>query len=178
MGDMIKGLPPLEGEPLFGPGAPRRRNSLLDFCRIQAEPVHYTVFLVEDDTDARGALLQSLQRSPYIHNVHWFDNGDAMLRHFVKEGYCSGKLLHNIPTIVLLDASLPGTASMEVLKRLKENPLTCNIPVVVMTDEYSDGLAAEAQKNKANAFIMKPASLARIHEVMQTGSSWPGIKSS
>ncbi len=60
---MIKGFPGGDAEPLFGPGAPRRRSSsLLD--GLKAEPVTYTVFLVEDDTDTRGLMLQSLQRSP------------------------------------------------------------------------------------------------------------------
>lgn len=173
MGDMIKTFPGAEAEPLFGPGAPaKRKSTLLDGLR--PEPVTYTVFLVEADTDARGPMLQTLQRSPFIHNVHWFNNGDAMLKHFVEEGYCSGRMFHHIPTIVLLSASLPGTSGMEVLRRLKQNPLTGCIPVIMLADEHSDELAAEALKLKASAFVVKPLSLARVHEAMQSGSSWQG----
>lgn len=177
MGEMIKGFPSTGGEPLFGPGAaPRRKNTLLDECRLKPDPVTFTVFLVEDDTEARGMMLQTLQRSPFIHNVHWFNTGDAMLRHFVQEGYCAGKLLHNIPTMVLLNATLPGTPGMEVLRRLKENPLTGGIPVIMLADEVTEDFAAEALRFKADAVMMKPVNLARIHEVMQSGRIWTGPK--
>ena len=42
------------------------------------------------------------------------NTGDAMLRHFVQEGYCAGKLLHNIPTMVLLNTSLSGYPDLNV----------------------------------------------------------------
>ncbi len=176
MGEMLKGFPVGDAEPLFGPGASRRKgSSLLD--GLKAEPVTYTVFLVEDDTDARGLMLQTLQRSPFIHNVHWFNNGDAMLRHFVQEGYCNSRLFQNIPTIVLLNTTLPGTCGFDVLKRLKENPLTAGIPVVMLSEEYSEDIAAEAMRLKASGLVIKPLSLARVHEAMQTGASWPGTRS-
>lgn len=176
MGEMIKGISagPLtpDAEPLFGPHAHRRKATMLDMFRGGAEPLNYTVFLAEDNRDARGAMLQVLQRSPYICNVHWFDNGDAMLKHFVQEGYAAGRLFRNIPTLVLVNEKLPGINGLDVLRRLKENPHTANIVVALMTDDYTSALAAEAQRLKANALLAKPLSLARIHEVMQTGSGW------
>lgn len=175
MGETIKGFP-ADAAPLFGADAPRRRSTLLDFCRVKPEAVNYTVFLVEDDTEQRGHMLQTLQRSPFIHNVHWFNDGDAMLRHFVQEGYCTGRVLHQIPTIVLLNTSLPGTSGMDILRRLKENPATSGVPVVLLCEEYSDGLASDAQRLRAAALLVKPLSLARVHEVLQNGSSWQGEK--
>ena len=137
------------------------------------EGTKYTVFLVEDDSTDRNIILQTLQRSPYVHNVHWFDSGDLMLRHFVHEGYYNGNVLQNIPTMVLLDVALPGTDGMEVLKRLKENPLTCEIPVVMISGNVTDTAARAAFKLKANGFIPKPLHLERVHEVMFTGWGWP-----
>ncbi len=100
-----------------------------------------------------------------------------MLRHFVQEGYCNSRLFQNIPTIVLLNTTLPGTCGLDILRRLKENPLTAGIPVVMLSEEFSEDLAAEAMRLKASGFVVKPLSLARVHEVMQTGSSWPGTRS-
>lgn len=137
------------------------------------ELVKYTVFLAEDDSLDRNTILQTLQRSPYVHNVHWFDTGDRMLKHFVYEGYYSGTLIHSIPTLVLLDVSLPGTNGMDILKRLKENPLTCEIPVVMITGNMAEDAARTAYRLKANAFMVKPLHLDRVHEVMFTGWSWP-----
>ena len=134
----------------------------------------YTIFLVEDDSDDRNITLQTLARSPFVHNVHWFESGDSMLKHFIHEGYYSGTLIHHIPTLVLLDIRIPGTDGMQVLKQLKENPLTRDIPVIMFTGHVSDEKAQEAFKLQANAFIGKPLHLERVHEVMLTGWSWPG----
>lgn len=134
----------------------------------------YTVFMVEDDNDDRNIMLQTLTRSPFVHNVHWFESGDKMLEHFMHEGYYSGTLIHHIPTLVLLDLRIPGTDGMEILKKLKENPLTSDIPVIIVTGNVCEKMAQEAFDLRANAFIGKPLHLDRVHEVMLTGWSWPG----
>ena len=134
----------------------------------------FTVFLVEDNSDDRNIMLQTLTRSPFVHNVHWFESGDKMLEHFMHEGYYSGTLIHHIPTLVLLDLRIPGTDGMEILKKLKENPLTSDIPVIIVTGNVCDKKAQEAFDLQANAFIAKPLHLDRVHEVMMTGWSWPG----
>lgn len=139
------------------------------------ETHRYTIFMVEDDSDDRNIMLQTLTRSPFVHNVHWFESGDQMLEHFMHEGYYSGTLIHHIPTLVLLDLSIPGTDGMEILKKLKENPLTNDIPVIIVTGNVCDKMAQEAFDLQANAFIGKPLHLDRVHEVMLTGWSWPGM---
>jgi CheY-like chemotaxis protein len=133
----------------------------------------YTVFLVEDDSTDRNMILQTLQRSPHVHNVHWFESGERLMKHFIHEGYYSGTLIHTIPTLVLLDIALPGAGGMEILKRLKENPLTSDIPVIMVTGHISDDTARESYQLRANAFIAKPLHLDRVHEVMFKGWSWP-----
>ena len=156
-----------------GASATPGRDRFLGRFGKNTEVAKYTVFLVEDDSLDRNIILQTLQRSPYVHNVHWFDSGDLMLKHFVHEGYYNGNVIQNIPTLVLLDVALPGTDGMEILKRLKDNPLTSEIPVVMITGNVTDTAARAAFKLKANAFISKPLHLDRVHEVMFTGWSWP-----
>ncbi len=133
----------------------------------------YTVFLVEDDSSDRNMILQTLQRSQHVHNVHWFDSGERLMKHFVHEGYYSGTLIHNIPTLVLLDIALPGAGGVEILRRLKENPLTSDIPVIMITGSLSDEAARESFRLRANAYVVKPVHLDRVHEVMLKGWSWP-----
>lgn len=162
----------IAGEAGTGPSAPVKVPfDETDGPRTDA--TKFTIFLVEDDSGDRNIIIQTLQRSPFVHNVHWFDSGDRMLKHFVHEGYYSGAFAQHIPTLILLDVRLPGTDGMEILRRLKENPLTSGIPVVMVTGHVSDDQAAAALKLKANAYIGKPLHLDRIHEVMRKGWSWP-----
>jgi CheY-like chemotaxis protein len=159
------------GEP--GTVRPPAKDRLADRYGKNPELTKYTVFLVEDDSMDRNIILQTLQRSPFVHNVHWFETGDRMLKHFVHEGYYSGNIIHNIPTLVLLDVALPGIDGMEILRRLKENPLTCEIPVVMVSGNATESQTLAAFRLKANAFISKPLHLDRVHEVMFKGWSWP-----
>lgn len=133
----------------------------------------YTIFLVEDDPDDRDQMYTTIKKSSMVHNVHWFESGDDMLRHFVREGYYNSTFLHTIPTMIMLDIALPGTDGLNVLKKLKDNPLTKDIPIVMVTGHVSDETTTEAFRRHANAFIAKPLQLDKLHDVMLRGTSWP-----
>jgi len=133
----------------------------------------YTVFLVEDNPDDQEFILRTLTRSPYIYNVHCFQNGTQLIGHIAREGYYAGSLIHTLPTMILLDLHLPGPSGMDVLRELKDHPLTADIPVVIVTGDVSQESAMEAFRLKANAYIAKPLHLDHIHEVMNTGWGWP-----
>jgi len=133
----------------------------------------YTIFLVEDDPDDRDLMCQTISQSSMVHNVFWFDSGESLLKHFYEKGYYASSLLHHIPTMILLDIAIPGMDGLSVLKRLKDNPLTKDIPIVMVTGHVSDETTTEAFRRHADAFIAKPLHLDKLHEVMLSGTSWP-----
>lgn len=133
----------------------------------------YTIFLVEDDPDDRDLMMSTIKKSSMVHNVHWFDTGESLLKHFYDKGYYASSLLHHIPTMILLDIAIPGIDGLSVLKRLKDNPLTKDIPIVMVTNHMSDETTTEAFRRHADAFIAKPLHLDKLHEVMLSGTSWP-----
>jgi CheY-like chemotaxis protein len=138
----------------------------------------YTVFLLEDDSDDRRQAVHTLKNSPFIYNVHCFDNGDAMIKHFAGEGYYSGSVMRRIPTLIMLDVHVPGTDGLEILKDLKEHPLMKDIPVIILTGDASNRIALDAYKLNADAFIKKPLNLDHIHDVIKRGWSRKPRKSS
>lgn len=58
------------------------------------------------------------------------------------------------PNLILLDMWLSGEDGRDICKKLKENEITRNIPVVIMS--ASRGLEETAIQSGANAFIAKP----------------------
>jgi CheY-like chemotaxis protein len=133
----------------------------------------FTVFLVEDDSDDRRQAFQELIKSPYIQNVHCFESGDKMIEHFIAEGYYSGNLIRYLPTLIVLDIHIPGNNGIEILRELKNHPLTDNIPVIILTGDTSDELELEAYKFKANAFVTKPLDLKQVHKIIGADKNIP-----
>lgn len=59
------------------------------------------------------------------------------------------------PDIILLDIMMPKLHGIDVLKKLKENPLTQNIPVVLLTNLGNDRIIKEAFKLGARGYFLK-----------------------
>ena len=133
----------------------------------------YIVYLVEDDLDDRKQMLHTLRMSPYIADIQCFSTCDQLIAHFIKEGYYSGNLMRYIPTLIMLDIYMPGTNGIEMLRNLKEHPLTREMPVIIVTGDTTHERARDAFKFKANAFLQKPLSLDHVHKVFETGWDWP-----
>jgi CheY-like chemotaxis protein len=165
------------------PIAKPEENAILSGLRHPPEDMYYenpqklagqyTVFLVEDDADDRLQMISALKKSPYIYNIRCFGSGQDLKQHLVEIGYFSNALLHNIPTLVLLDIHMPGASGLRVLQDLKSHPITRDIPVIIVTGDTSVEMTLDAYRHKANAFVSKPIHLDFIHEVIYKGQGWP-----
>jgi len=60
------------------------------------------------------------------------------------------------PDLILLDINIPKINGLEVLKKLKQNEATKSIPVIMLTTSSSQKDVAQAYKNYANCYIVKP----------------------
>jgi len=60
------------------------------------------------------------------------------------------------PDLILLDINIPKINGLEVLKTLKQNEATKSIPVIMLTTSSSQKDVAQAYKNYANCYIVKP----------------------
>ena len=100
------------------------------------------ILLVEDSKFLRLATERALTRAGY--QMSTAGDGDEALR-LANE---------NRPDLILLDMLLPKMSGPDVLKALKENPVTRLIPVVVMTG-LSQKNAARLENDGAIAFLEK-----------------------
>jgi two-component system response regulator len=63
------------------------------------------------------------------------------------------------PQIILLDLNLPKVSGHDVLAKIKTNPETCRIPVIVLTSSRAEADIRRAYEAHANAYLRKPATL-------------------
>jgi len=63
------------------------------------------------------------------------------------------------PDLILLDLNLPKVSGHDVLARLKANPQTMRIPVIVLTSSRAESDVRRAYDSHANAYLKKPSTL-------------------
>jgi CheY-like chemotaxis protein len=75
----------------------------------------------------------------------------------VMEAALPGAAWH--PDLILLDLNLPKINGHDVLARLKANPQTTRIPIIVLTSSRADADVRRAYDAHANAYLKKPSTL-------------------
>jgi two-component system, response regulator len=77
------------------------------------------------------------------------------------------------PKVILLDLKLPKVDGLEVLKRLKSDPHTRNIPVVILTSSREERDLIESYRLGVYSYIVKPVDFKQfIEAVQQLGLYW------
>ncbi|MBN8530487.1 MAG: response regulator [Alphaproteobacteria bacterium] len=72
------------------------------------------------------------------------------------------------PDVIILDLSLPKISGMQLLKFIKKNPQTIEIPVIILTNSISKKEMMEAYRLGAAGFIQKSVDLDEYRESMRT----------
>jgi DNA-binding response OmpR family regulator len=103
------------------------------------------ILIVEDDED-----LVNL-------STHWLERAGYTVEH-APDGNAALDLLDNdpLPVLVLLDVMLPKIDGFEVLRRIRADTRTRNLPVVMVTSFSRDADAARGRELGANDYIVKP----------------------
>lgn len=77
------------------------------------------------------------------------------------------EIKNDIPDLVLLDIMIPGIDGFEVCRRIKADPVTANLPVVMLTAKKSSADQTRGVAAGADAYITKPFKSAKIIEVVE-----------
>ena len=118
-----------------------------------------TVLVVEDDHDIRDMLVFSLQRAGY--SVVETEDAEQAL----------DKLGAIIPEIMLVDWMLPGMEGPELVKRIRKDELTQNIPVIMLTARGEETDKLRGFDTGVDDYVTKPFSpkelLARMKALLR-----------
>lgn len=131
------------------------------------------LLLVEDNPNDVELTLHALKKSHLTNKIQVVRDGEEALNFLfgTKDGSSGGRV--NSPRVILLDLKLPKVDGMEVLKRLKNDPTTKSIPVVVLTSSNEERDILETYALGVNSYIVKPVDFAKFVEAMRTlGMYW------
>ncbi len=135
------------------------------------EPVE--ILLVEDNPDDVELTLHALRKYNLANAIAVVRDGAEALDFLFRTGAYAGRTVNNIPRVVLLDLKLPKVDGIEVLRRIKGDPRTRLIPVVVLTSSQEESDLVESYRLGANSYIVKPVDFEQFTEaVRQLGLYW------
>jgi CheY-like chemotaxis protein len=114
------------------------------------------ILLVEDSEDDLDMTLRALRKANLANHIEVARDGAEALDFIFCEGAHAARKFGNLPRLILLDLKLPKIDGMEVLKRVKGDPRTKMIPVVMLTSSKEQKDVIESYGLGTNSFIVKP----------------------
>jgi len=114
-----------------------------------------------------------LKKNNLANNILVAKDGAEALDFFFCRGKYETRTFTNPPKVVLLDLKLPKVSGLEVLKIVKGDKRTSNIPVVVVTSSKQEPDMKEAYALGVNSYVVKPVDFDQFINAMSSlGLYW------
>ncbi len=131
------------------------------------------ILLVEDNPDDVALTMRAFKRNHILNEVVVARDGVEALDFLFGTGLHQGRDTSILPSVMLLDLKLPRLDGREVLKRLRNDPRTALIRVVVLTSSKEEQDILQCYKLGANSYIRKPVDFDSFMTAMgQLGIYW------
>ena len=131
------------------------------------------ILLVEDNPDDEALTLRALDKNNVANEVVVAHDGVEALDYLFGTGPYQGRDTHQLPQVVLLDLKLPRLDGLEVLRRIRAEPVTRLLPVVVLTSSKEDSDLVDSYRLGANSYVRKPVDfVAFVEAARQLGLYW------
>ena len=124
------------------------------------------ILLVEDSARDAELTMRALKKGGLANKLLWVKDGQEALDYLFDANRA-------LPAIVLLDLRLPRVSGLEVLKRMRADPIRKLVPVVILTSSKDESDIINGYSLGANSYIRKPVDFHNFVEaVAQLGMYW------
>jgi len=131
------------------------------------------ILLVEDDPRDEALTLRALTMNMNVDEVAVVRDGAEALDFLFGTGAHAGRDTSVAPRVVLLDLKLPKIDGLEVLRRMRLDPRSARLPVVIFTSSSEDEDVISSYSLGANSYVRKPVNFEQFLEATkQVGVYW------
>jgi len=132
-----------------------------------------TILLVEDNPDDVILALRALRKNDISDPVSVVHDGEEALDFLFCRNTYANRDPRDMPRLVLLDLNLPKVSGLDVLRRLRADPRTHSLPIVVISSSEAGEDLVQAHQSGANSFMAKPVDYIQFLEfVWRLGKYW------
>ncbi|MEO8325233.1 MAG: response regulator [Nitrospirota bacterium] len=132
---------------------------------MKVDPVE--ILLIEDNEDDIELTREALHAGKIANTLTVIRDGQEAMKHLFENAQ-SPLTPDRYPKLILLDLRLPKVDGIDVLKRIKEEPVLCRVPVVVLTTSKRDEDIVRSYDLGVNSYIQKPVLFDKFVETIKT----------
>jgi len=125
-----------------------------------------TILLVEDDAGHALLIEKNLRRAGVANTIVKVDNGQKAIDFLFKSGDYSGEQ-YPAPLLILLDLNLPVLSGYQVLKIIKNDERTKQIPVIILTTTDNPQEVSRCYDLGCNVYVTKPVEYEKFSEAIK-----------
>ena len=131
------------------------------------------ILLVEDNPNDVELTLHVFKKNNITNRIHVAHDGKEALEYIFCSGRYADRNIEDSPKVILLDLKLPLVDGKEVLRKIREDPRTKNIPVVVLTSSQEDRDIVDSYNLGVNSYIVKPVDFDQFNDAVKNiGHYW------
>jgi CheY-like chemotaxis protein len=132
-----------------------------------------TMLLVEDNQQDELLILRALRKVNLANQVEVVRDGQQALDYLFGEGEFPQRAGSDPPAVILLDINLPRVGGLDVLSRVRTDPRTELIPVVILTSSDEERDRLRSYQSGCNSFVRKPLDFSEFAQtVARLGIYW------
>lgn len=135
----------------------------VDPVRARRELVE--ILLVQNDREEAELTACAFRKAGVINALRVISDSVEAADYLFGTGNYAGVARGKGPGVILLDLDLPGISGLELLRRIRRDRRTQDIPVVVLTSSPEHGDVASCREFGATTYIVKPISFGNFSEV-------------
>ena len=130
------------------------------------------ILMVEDNANDEMLALHAFKRNNIANKVYVVRDGAEALEFIFCTGAYALRRIEN-PKVILLDLKLPLVDGIEVLRRIRSDPRTRMVPVVMLTSSQQERDIFEGYRLGVNSYVVKPVDFSKFEDsIAELGHYW------